>query len=135
MMEVVRIRTKGNRYQKKIREYLQRNLVDKLNLRKDGYFYIEETYGTDTQFRPTDMIIRCKTETGYEYDYLYVECKHIQRATRGTKKKWWDHVRKRNAIIVYRENRREDKVIYNSHLCETYLDEYIKMKLEGRYGV
>lgn len=135
---VVRSKTKGNKYQRKIRDFLQRNYVDVLNKEFPvNRYWIEETYGKDTRERPADLIIKMRgKENTWGFDFLFIECKHVKRATRGMKQQWWEHLNRINGVIIYRENRREDRVIFNKYLCETYLDNWISMKLEeGRYGV
>ena len=128
----MRAKTKGNRYQKTIRDFLQRNYVDILNKEIPvNEYWIEETYGKDTPERPADLIIKMRgKENSWDFDFLFIECKHVKRATRAMKQQWWEHLNRINGIIIYRENRRDDRVIFNKYLCETYLDEWIKMRLK-----
>lgn len=128
----MKVKSKGNRYQEKIRNILQ-EFITEYNIRYPNQrMKLVTTYGKDTPERPADFIIM-QNYNGYEYPFLYVECKHVKKATKSMKKQWWDHLNRPNGIIIYKEHsRKDDMVIFDKHLGERPLEEWLKMFLEGK---
>jgi len=129
---MVNVKSKGNRYQKKIRDILQHEYIDEYNRRwPEQYLYLVETFGRDTFYSPADFIVYQRYK-GNDFPILFIECKHVKKATNAMKRQWWEHLNRNNGIIIYKEHgRREDMVVFDGYLGERPLREWIKISLGG----